>query len=276
MHRGAGDEDRAFQRIGALALELIGDGGEQPVARGDALGAGIEQREAAGAVGRFHHAGLEAALPDRRRLLVAGHAENADGARRTSRSVTPKSPAQSRTSGNSARGTPNSLHRSSSQAPRADIEQRGARGIAGIGRVHLAAGQPPQQKTVDGAEGELACVGSRARAVHIVEQPGDLAGGEIRIEQQPGLGGDLRLVAGARASASQKSAVRRSCQTMALWIGLPRGAVPDDRGLALIGDADAGDVFGRRAPPWPCASRTVATVAAQISSGSCSTPPGAG
>ena len=32
LHRGAGDEDRAFQRIGALAVELIGDGGEQAVA----------------------------------------------------------------------------------------------------------------------------------------------------------------------------------------------------------------------------------------------------
>ncbi len=35
LHGGAGDEDRAFQRIGALAVELIGDGREQPVARGD-------------------------------------------------------------------------------------------------------------------------------------------------------------------------------------------------------------------------------------------------
>ena len=78
LHRGSGDENRAFQRVGAFSLELIGDGGEQPVARDDALRPGVEQREAAGAVGRFHHAGLEAALPDRRRLLVAGHAENAD------------------------------------------------------------------------------------------------------------------------------------------------------------------------------------------------------
>ena len=36
--------------------------------------AGVEQREAAGAVGRFHHAGREAGLADRRRLLVARNA----------------------------------------------------------------------------------------------------------------------------------------------------------------------------------------------------------
>ena len=48
----------------------------------------------------------------------------------------------------------------------------------------------------------------------------------------------------ARFSSSQRSAVRRSCQTMALWIGLPVAAVPHDRGLALVGDADAGQRLG--------------------------------
>ena len=37
LHRRAGDEDGALQRIGALAVELVGDGGQQPVARGDRL-----------------------------------------------------------------------------------------------------------------------------------------------------------------------------------------------------------------------------------------------
>ena len=62
--------------------------------------------------------------------------------------------------------------------------------------------------------------GQGARAVDVIEQPGDLAGGKIRIEQQPGLGGDRRLVAGPPQRVAE-SAVRRSCQTMALWIGLP-------------------------------------------------------
>ena len=33
LHGRAGDEDRALERVGALAAELIGDGGQQPVAR---------------------------------------------------------------------------------------------------------------------------------------------------------------------------------------------------------------------------------------------------
>ena len=209
-----------------------------------ALGAGVEQGEAAGAVSRFHHAGLEAALPDRRRLLVAGDAEHADGAAE-----------QLRRGDAEFAGAVAHLrqhcHRHAEQFAKAgvpgapaDVEQRGARRVGGVGRVHLAAGQPPQKECVDGAEGELAGLRRGARAGHIVEQPGDLAGGKIRIEQQSGLGRDLRLVPAL-------------AQRLAQWRGaailpdnrvvnrLAGGALPDHRGLALIGDADAGDVAGR-------------------------------
>ena len=49
----------------------------------------------------------------------------------------------------------------------------------------------------------LPACGRRARAVHVLEQPGDLAGGEIRIEHQPGLGGDLGLVAAFAQQAAK-------------------------------------------------------------------------
>ena len=65
------------------------------------------------------------------------------------------------------------------------------------------------------------CSGRRARTAHIVEQPGDLGRREIRIEHA---GRSFPLTAGscpAARNAAQASAVRRSCQTMALWIGLP-------------------------------------------------------
>ena len=55
----------------------------------------------------------------------------------------------------------------------------------------------------------------------MIEQPGDLGRGEIGIEQKSRLGGDFRLMAGCVAAHSQTSAVRRSCQTIALWIGSP-------------------------------------------------------
>ena len=132
----------------------------------------------------------------------------------------------------------------------ADIEQQRARGVGCVGRMHLAAGEPPQQKRVDRAEGELARLRGRPRAGDMVEQPGDLAGGEIWIEQQPGLRGNCRLMAGA----AQIVAGLRGAPVLpddGVVDRLAAGAVPDDRGLALIGDADAGDVFGRKRRLWP-------------------------
>ena len=64
-------------------------------------------------------------------------------------------------------------------------------------------------------------LGALARAFHVVEQPGDLGAGEIGIEQQPGLVREFLAPGPAFFSFWQSGAVRRSCQTMALWIGLP-------------------------------------------------------
>ena len=89
LHGGAGDEDRAFERIGALAVELVGDGGQQPVLGGHRLGARVENREAAGAVGGLHHAGREAGLADGGRLLVAGDAQDRQGGAEDRGSVVP-------------------------------------------------------------------------------------------------------------------------------------------------------------------------------------------
>src|SRR3546814_1160419 len=77
LHGGAGDEDAAFQRVGGLAAEAIGNGRQQAMLRVHQLAAGVEEGKAAGAVGRLHHAGLEAGLADGGRLLIAGDA--ADG-----------------------------------------------------------------------------------------------------------------------------------------------------------------------------------------------------
>jgi hypothetical protein len=75
---GTGDEDRAFERVDALA-ELISDGRQQAVLRHNRLRAGVEQRETSSAVCRFHHAGLEAGLANHRGLLVPGNAADRNG-----------------------------------------------------------------------------------------------------------------------------------------------------------------------------------------------------
>ena len=123
-----------------------------------------------------------------------------------------------------------------------DVEQQGARGVGGVGGVHLAAGEAPQQIAIDGAEQEFAAAGAFARAGDVVEDPRDLGAGEIGIDDQAGFGRDRGLVAfglefgadvGGAAVLPDDGAVDR----------LAGDAVPHHGGLALVGDADRGDVL---------------------------------
>ncbi|MGY3134299.1 hypothetical protein ACVWZM_004981 [Bradyrhizobium sp. USDA 4501] len=123
-----------------------------------------------------------------------------------------------------------------------DVEQQRARGVGGVGGVDSPAGEPPQQIAVDGAEQEFAALGALARARHVIEDPGDFGAGEIGIDDQTGLGRNHRLMAlglefcadvGGAAVLPDDGAVH----------GLSGGAVPHHGGLALVGDADRGDIF---------------------------------
>src|SRR3546814_15825395 len=101
--------------------------------------------------------------------------------------------------------------------------------------VHPAAGEAPQQEAVDGAEGELAALGTLARARHGVEQPGDLGAGEVGVEQLAGalphqvfrtLGTQLLAESGGAAVPPPERLVD----------GSPGLAVHDPRLLALAGE----------------------------------------
>ena len=119
----------------------------------------------------------------------------------------------------------------------ADVVEQGAAGVGRVGRVDRAAGQPPQQERIDRAEGEFAALGARPCAGDIVEQPGDLGRREIRVEQQSRARCDQRLVPrGAQPLADVGgAAVLPDDRAMDRRAGL---AVPDQRRLALVGDAD--------------------------------------
>ena len=128
-------------------------------------------------------------------------------------------------------------------ASAADVEQQRARGIGRVGGVQLAAGQPPQQEAVDGAERELALLGRGARAVDVVEQPGDFRRREIRIEQQTGARRNQRLM----ALLAQRGAGVGGAPVLpddGIVDRLAGGAIPQNRRLALVGDADRRDATG--------------------------------
>ena len=81
----------------------------------------------------------------------------------SSGTLSPKLAEESFTSGSIERGTRRIFRSSSSHSPGVDVEQQRARGVGGVGGVHLAAGQPPQQIAIDGAEQQFAAL-ARSRA----------------------------------------------------------------------------------------------------------------
>jgi hypothetical protein len=106
-----------------------------------------------------------------------------------------------------------------------------------------AAGELPHQPRVDGAEGEFAALRALAGPGHVVQEPAQLAGGEIRVEHEPGplrdevpVPGGVQLRAGGGGAPVLPDDRRGD--------GSAGPAIPHDRGLALIGDADGREVSG--------------------------------
>ena len=134
--------------------------------------------------------------------------------------------------------------------PGVQIEQQRARRVRRVSHVHGAAREPPHEPAVDRAEGELAALRPRTRARHRVEDPGELRTAEIRVEHESGAAPEERLVAcGAQRSTPIGSAsVLPDDRTVDRRAGR---AIPDDRRLALVRDADT------RALAWRDARRRV-------------------
>jgi hypothetical protein len=128
----------------------------------------------------------------------------------------------------------------------AHIEHQSARRVAHIGGVHRAAGQLPHQPGVDGAEGELAACRCGTCAGHVVEDPLELRAGKIRVEDQPGLVAERLFEAlfAQRRAGRLGTPVLPDDGVVDRFAGL---AIPHDRGLALVRDADRCHVTRRHA-----------------------------
>src|SRR5262249_39120847 len=119
-------------------------------------------------------------------------------------------------------------------------EQR-ARGIGGVGCVNAAARQPPQQIGIDRTEGEFSARSTLARSGNIVEQPGELGSGEIRIEQEAGFGAEEGFVAFGFELCTESRGTPVLPDDGAMH-GPAAGAVPQQSRLALIGYTDRGNI----------------------------------
>ena len=130
-----------------------------------------------------------------------------------------------------------------------DVEEHGPARIGVIRRMHLAAGQVPDQPGIDGAEQQIAHLRSLARTGHVIQDPLHLAGRKIRIGNKtrrgrdvvrsPALGAD-RFHDIGRAPALPHDGVAHR---------VTRAPVPEHGGFPLVGDADAFDVVGTQTLP---------------------------
>ena len=130
---------------------------------------------------------------------------------------------------------------------RAEIHQHRAAGVGHVGVVQAAvdaAGEVPDQPGVHVPEDQVAGLGLLAGAVDVVEDPADLRPREIGRQRQPGLGAEAILAAVGRQLVDERvgAGVLPDERVVDRLAGV---AVPHQRGLALIGDPQAGDVVGR-------------------------------
>ena len=107
-----------------------------------------------------------------------------------------------------------------------------------------SAGQLPDQKAIDSAEQQLALGGTVARTFDVVQYPRQLCAREIRVQQQAGAVGEHLFV----ARIAQRAALAGGAAVLPDDGVIDRAAgflVPDHNGLALVGDADGGDIACR-------------------------------
>ncbi len=129
-----------------------------------------------------------------------------------------------------------------------DVEEQGARSVGDVGDVQLPARKVPHQPAVHRAEGEFAALCPFARTRNLIEQPGQLGRRKIRVDHQAGFfphkrfgAVGLQFCAGVRRAPVLPDDGRVH--------GLPRSAFPQQGRLALVGDAEGGDVVRLQAGP---------------------------
>ena len=223
-----------------VAAEIPRHAGQEALGRRRVRGTEVHEHERAGAVRVLGHAGLEARLAEQRRLLITGdaaHGHVEPGGGRGCRH--PEAPATGSDLGETRAWYAEERAQLVGPAVRVDVVQERAAGVRRVGRVHAAvgpAGEAPEDPAVDGAEREVRSAVDAA----LGEQPLQLGGGEVGVEDEPGpladegldsLGPELVAPCGRPAVLPDDGAMQRPA----------RAPVPHHCGFALVRDADRGD-----------------------------------
>ncbi|KAH6609764.1 hypothetical protein Trco_003110 [Trichoderma cornu-damae] len=251
LDAGPGDGDAAFEGVHPPALAKVErDRGQEAVGGDDGLGADVVEQEAAGAVGVLGEAGREPLLAHQGGRLVAQAPGDLDA---------PEGGGGQGAVGLGVRGAHDPGQRDLGAVDaepvnelrvvveRLEVHEHGPRGVGGIRHVDVAGGAAVElvgQPRVDGAEGEGAALVRLLDLVHVLEEPQQLADGRVRGEGEAAPAGQL---------AGPDAVLELADQLLGAGVGpddgpvqgLAGGLVPNDGGLALVGDADGDDLLAR-------------------------------
>ena len=124
-----------------------------------------------------------------------------------------------------------------------DVEEHGARSVGCVCDMHFPAGQVPYQPGIHGAKQDLAAQRFFARALHMVEDPFNLGAGKICVRHKAGHAPDM--IGQSLPHQLVHNAGRAAALPDDRGINRPTGRfIPENGGLALVGDADAGYLGG--------------------------------
>ena len=187
LDRGAGDEHGGLERVVDRSPIPQATVVSSPSLGLGHLAPGVEEDEAAGAVGVLRHP-RRGCTPGRRAPPAGRRRSRRPGSRRRTRASSrrrrPRAAARA-----AARGsTPSSSQSSRVPAQLADVEEHRPRGVRDVGRV--AAGELEHEPGVDRAEDGV------AGGLDVAQQPLDLGRREVRVEDEAGALADELLVAG--------------------------------------------------------------------------------
>ena len=200
---------------------------------------GIEDHETAGPISTFDSARFKTALTKGGCLLVTGHAKDRDFAAKQI------GVNHAKISGTIAHIRQH-IARHAEDVTQiiipvifADVKQVGPCGIRGIGCVRLAAGQAPQKETIDRPKRQIALIGPRTRARHMIQNPRHLGRGKIRINQKTRTRIDILF---QRRIGFFQIMTQRGCAAVLpdnrVIDRLTGFAIPNHGRFTLVGDAD--------------------------------------
>ena len=241
LHRRPGDEGAALERVAEAVADVPGDRREQATARGRRTLPSVREEETAGAVGVLRLARTKAGLAEEGRLLVADDPGDRDGRAEMRRLGRGRDAARAHRRREQRAREVERAQQLVVPGSAVDVEDERPRRVRDGRNVSASAAEPPHQPRVDRSAEQLAAFGAGLRARNLVEDPADLRRREVRVDDEPGALAHERLEA-VRTELLADGRARPALPDDRRVDRAARRALPDDGRLALVRDADRGDV----------------------------------